>query len=415
MKDKVPPKHQQILYNQIIDERQPGTILRDFECVLRFVLELAPIPVTTTNNLLPIKLFSQMNASMSVPLRTNFKRPQHKSFPNILGLYLLLRSTGLAYIEGSGTKRALLPDDEILHFWRSLNPTERYFCLLETAMLKARAETIDRDKRCYGSYEQLYLWGDCLRRLHEKSLVAADNKEELDSLKHYPSFYNLALMQMFGLIEVRDTAPDPGKGWKVLTVRNTEFGESIYYELLNDFSLAPPVYRGDEEQPKDISYGKWQSKFKPFFPEWQKTLEFPELSVQEGVYIFKVTVWKGVWRRIAIPGDMLLDRLSDAILEVFDFWDSVHLYRFIYTDRFGVEQHIDHPLLHDSLGSDSRIPLTDKMTVQEVPLRPGRSMIFFFDFGDCWEFELLLEEIAPFDPALKKTKLLEKHGEPPEQ
>jgi hypothetical protein len=60
-------------------------------------------------------------------------------------------------------------------------------------------------------------------------------------------------------------------------------------------------------------------------------------------------------------------------------------------------------------------PLTDKVTVQEVPLRPGRSMIFFFDFGDCWEFEVLLEKIDPVDPTLNEPKILEQHGESPEQ
>ena len=42
----IPPKHQQILYNQIIDERQPGTILRDFGVLLNFVREHAPLKVT---------------------------------------------------------------------------------------------------------------------------------------------------------------------------------------------------------------------------------------------------------------------------------------------------------------------------------------------------------------------------------
>jgi hypothetical protein len=50
----VPPRHQQILYNQIIDEQQPGTILQDFGVLLEFVREHAPLNVTCTNHLLPI-------------------------------------------------------------------------------------------------------------------------------------------------------------------------------------------------------------------------------------------------------------------------------------------------------------------------------------------------------------------------
>ena len=414
-KDKIPPRRQQILYNQIIDEVQPGTILRDFECFLSFVQKNAPLTVTSTNSLLPMKLLPQLNASMSNPIQMDFKRPQHKSFPNIMGLYLLFRSTGLAYIEGSGTKRCLLVDEEILRSWQTLNPTERYFCLLETVILKARLETIDKDKRGGGYDDQLYLWGDCLRRLQEKSVELADDKGEGDWLRMFPSWYNLALMRMFGLIEIQEAAPDPGKGWKILSVRSTELGGAIYQELSVDIPVHPPFIRYDEEPPKEFVHGELQPRFQPFFPEWQKNLEIPEFGIQEGIYIFKTTIWKGVWRRIAIPGEMLLDRLSDAILEAFEFWDPDHLYRFIYTDRFGCEKYIDHPLLHEGIPCDEHVPFTDETPVQQVPLRPGRSMIFFFDFGDCWEFELLLEEIAPPDPTLKKPKLLEKHGKSPEQ
>ncbi len=44
-------------------------------------------------------------------------------------------------------------------------------------------------------------------------------------------------------------------------------------------------------------------------------------------------------------------------------------------------------------------------------------MIFFwfFDFGDNWEFNVLLERIDPVDLNLKKPKVLEKKGEAPEQ
>jgi hypothetical protein len=41
-------------------------------------------------------------------------------------------------------------------------------------------------------------------------------------------------------------------------------------------------------------------------------------------------------------------------------------------------------------------------------------MTFLFDFGDNWEFELLLEAVEP-DRAVDKVEILETHGEAPEQ
>ena len=149
-----------------------------------------------------------------------------------------------------------------------------------------------------------------------------------------------------------------------------------------------------------------QAELQEFFPEWRQNLCLPEIEIQEGTYIFKVSLGS-VWRRIVIPGTMVLDRLSDVILNSFQF-DHDHLYSFIYKGRTGKEVHVNHPYVEDA-------PFTDEVTVQEVPLRIGTSMTFLFDFGDNWQFNVQLERIDPVDPKLKKPKVLEKKGTPPEQ
>jgi hypothetical protein len=60
-----------------------------------------------------------------------------------------------------------------------------------------------------------------------------------------------------------------------------------------------------------------------------------------------------------------------------------------------------------------------KSQVQEVlvgdtPLKVGQAMTFVFDFGDWWEFEVVLERVDP-GMSLKKPVVLEAHGEPPDQ
>jgi hypothetical protein len=52
--------------------------------------------------------------------------------------------------------------------------------------------------------------------------------------------------------------------------------------------------------------------------------------------------------------------------------------------------------------------------VGDVPLRVGQKMTYLYDFGDCWEFEVTLEQVDQ-DTTVKKLRVLEMHGNPPEQ
>jgi hypothetical protein len=108
-----------------------------------------------------------------------------------------------------------------------------------------------------------------------------------------------------------------------------------------------------------------------------------------------------------IPAKLTLEDLSDAILRAFDF-DDDHLYQFSYRDRFGRTVHISHAAIE-------ALPSTGEVDVGEIPLRPGASMEYLFDFGDQWRFDVKLERIDPADDRIKKSKPLEEHGKAPLQ
>jgi hypothetical protein len=52
--------------------------------------------------------------------------------------------------------------------------------------------------------------------------------------------------------------------------------------------------------------------------------------------------------------------------------------------------------------------------VGDVPLRIGQTMTYLFDFGDCWEFDVSLEQVDP-ERVIEDSVILEAYGEPPEQ
>jgi hypothetical protein len=144
----------------------------------------------------------------------------------------------------------------------------------------------------------------------------------------------------------------------------------------------------------------------PYFPEWQNNLYVPEWAFRKGTHVFKVTLWEGLWRRIAIPADETLDELASTILDAVEF-DHDHLYTFTYQNRFGVTEHINHHYMDEG-------PWTSEVLVGDTPLKIGQAMTFVFDFGDWWEFEVTLERVDP-DMAPKKPVVLEAEGEPPDQ
>jgi len=42
-------------------------------------------------------------------------------------------------------------------------------------------------------------------------------------------------------------------------------------------------------------------------------------------------------------------------------------------------------------------------------------MKYIFDFGDNWQFDILLEAIDPPNPKVKEAKIIESHGKAPRQ
>ena len=140
-KASLSPEQEEFLQQQPIDTTGPGNILADFQVLLDFIGSKG-VPVSKSLNFFQIKSLTELNASLSNPLAIELNRPQQKSYANIHGLYLLLRASGLSYVEGKGKKCILRLDPAVLESWNSLNPTERYFNLLETWLIWGNEEIL---------------------------------------------------------------------------------------------------------------------------------------------------------------------------------------------------------------------------------------------------------------------------------
>jgi hypothetical protein len=386
---------QQFLQELSIDENQPGTIGRDFQTLIDF-FQPKGVEVSSVNNLLPLKVLSELNLRLSHPIDTKLKRPVQKSYPYINGLYLLLRSSGIGQIKVQGKKQHLILDEAVLEAWSNLNLTERYFTLLEAWLIWGNNEILGERQDAWNNlFKCIQFWA----RIPDQGLKFAKYENQQD-VSYYPGLHNIALLELFGLLTIKQGKAQEGKGWRIASVQRLPLGDAIFRLLF------PIGITGEFEDEINVNFGELQPIFQPFFPEWQHNLTLPKQGFTDGIYIFKVSVSRS-WRRIAIPAKRELSWLAGTILDAFDF-DYDHLYEFSYKDCFGRICKIGHPYMESP-------PFADQVRIGDLLLEPGASMTYLYDFGDNWKFDVQLEAINPPDSKIKKAKILEIHGDAPQQ
>lgn len=95
-----------------------------------------------------------------------------------------------------------------------------------------------------------------------------------------------------------------------------------------------------------------------------------------------------IWRMLQIKGNANLGKLHDYIQGAMG-WTNSHLHEFkIKGKRYQAEEQmyddIDNPDMHDE--QDHRI---NKL------LQEGDNFEYIYDYGDCWEHNILVEKIIP--------------------
>lgn len=400
----------QLLTAQRITDDGPGTILRDIQSMIEFI-GTGGVATGSRHGNLPPAALPELNARISQPVRIELKRPLLRDYPNLAGLFVLLRVMDLARV---GDDRLTIDEDR-LALWSSLNPTEKYFALLEAWLL-------DADEEVIGPVQRRSHFAQCSQNLMFLMARLSSRWQTFHERCHISPIYgvvsawNIQLQARFGLMEAQ---PRPlegrrgeNRGWIMEKGRRTPWGEAVTWAVAGVFTQ-----RKDEDSmlffpPEDADFGWLQPAFQPFFPEWKNVWAGEHIEEVPGTYAFKVTVDRrcaegGIWRRLAVPHHVSLDGVAAAVLDSFKF-DDDHLYEFRFQDRHGKTMVYNRPFTDDP-------PFADEITVGECGLREKETMIFHFDFGDDWIFHLRLERIEPPDKKLRRPRVIESHGKPPKQ
>jgi len=394
----------QSVKNQTFNANESGSLLKDFSSLLDFI-GTAGITVSKKNHLFSIKLLPSLNQLMSKPLESKLKRPQQKSFPHINGLYLLLRASGLTYIVPEKKDVKLMISYSALERWNSLNPSEQYFSLFYAWWHRGSDEIVGERGRgfCETYFYEIYYF---FQKNLKQGLNLRTSQHAFDSLRYRPGIHNLALMELFGFVRIELDSGLSKENWPIVKIKPTIWGKA----LLKCFAKDIACFENFEfEMLNSQPIETWGSEVKAYIPTWINNLE-PEQAddVIEGEIIFKVSLGKA-YRKLAIPSTIILDELARNILSAFDF-NNDHLYEFIFKNDYGITEQIVHSGVESENGCD-----TSNLLVGELPIYEGMELIFHFDFGDDWQFLLVVESLVEGSSDSLKSKVIEQQGTPPEQ
>jgi Plasmid pRiA4b ORF-3-like protein len=352
------------------------------------------------------KHLAELNALLSRPLAIALKRPQQKSYPHINGLFVLLRASGLTYVAMGKKQTRLMLNQTVLASWEALNPAERYFALFEAWWQRGNGESI-------GERGGFGFWGNhfsnCIhffkKTLQDQPVGKNLSANDFDRLRYYPGFHHLALMELFGFVAITLDAAVNNANWPVVNVDATRWGHVVLGCLSGSFAVG--LFEENQAEEK-LAMGLLD-EIKAYRPELKNTLLLPQSEILADANVtFKVTLLKAS-RTLSISSAASLDDLASVILGAFDF-DNDHLYEFSYKDVYGITASISHPYAENENGL-----FTPDYRVGQMPLYVGMNVTFLFDFGDNWEFLLVVEAIDTEGKPLAKPKVIKREGKSPEQ
>ena len=388
--EKLSPSRKSLLKQTTIDRLLPGPILANSQALIDAIG--TGMQTTSEYFALPQRVLAELNEMLVDPLLHDLKRPQIRSFPTLMGLFILLRSTGLAVGE-TKPKRAVLIDMAMLEKWQALNPTEQYFALMASWLYDASLQCVGLgSRRGSGMIHELRS-----SYLHLTDRITVLENNRFGIMYGIERSVTVSLLHQFGWVRLTyDAEPAPGDAADVRKIERTEFGDTMFNAICQ---------LGSDE---DEDVQTLQANLQVYFPDWKNNLAQSEPEFRQGQHTFKVSLGK-IWRRIVSPANVDLEQLANTILDAYKF-DREHMYQFELRDTAGRSIVIAGPHLDDANY------FAEELRVGDVPLQIGDSMIFHYDFSYDWRFKVTLESVdETISGKMKTPKVTEKSGAAPKQ
>ncbi len=132
-------------------------------------------------------------------------------------------------------------------------------------------------------------------------------------------------------------------------------------------------------------------------------------------HIFRVSLKSKLYREIEIEGSRSLRDLAEAIVGAFDF-DFDHAFGF-YSKLTGPyhQSPEQYELFADMEGGDSDAESVERTKIAQAFPEVGKKLLFVFDYGDEWRFQVQLIALGEKTPKTRYPRLVAAVGEAPSQ
>jgi hypothetical protein len=435
-----------------VSETEPTPIVRDFGIFTDF-LSNNRVVLTPKNQQLAKATLYQLNKLMATYVTEDNPNFNQFSYP-LLNLFYNLALAGklLRKVQAKGNRYELQPTERYSSY-QALRTVEKYFYLLETLWIqvdwKELNPTHGRDDVGL-NMENVFKF---VSQQVPNKVIKVDSaqneifKELLDSLNRHVltlSFYGLwevtkdeeAASILYSKYDFRASTITPSEFGVVMatvlaTVRNLpfwnvpirrEYGEDNLipgaslsrhnrYILIQDMIEKYKTGKKTQnyKQVGSVSGGeKFIQAFSGLFApgELEATL-IGKQPKTDGNYTFKVSLNKRTWRRIVLSGKHTLEDMHMITQEAFEF-DNDHLYSFFMDGKAWSPNSFKCTL-------DEQGPYVTEAIIGELGLEAGDEILYLFDYGDEWEFKVLLEHKDEDGSRVLKPLITERHGKSPEQ
>jgi len=125
------------------------------------------------------------------------------------------------------------------------------------------------------------------------------------------------------------------------------------------------------------------------------------------IFDCKVSLGKKCYRVIRCLPEHTFEDLHIAIQKAFDF-DDDHLYAFYLDGKRYSKNTVNAPYMEEP-------PSASEVCLNDVRLINNQHILYLFDFGDCWHFDIAINIKNEEGIVLKWPKIIESVGEAPEQ
>lgn len=411
-------------------------ILRDFETFINY-FENNRVKLTSREQWIPPKILYELNTKMTGYVTPNPTLRTPQKFYVLLNFLYNLALDSKLFTKTKGKGGFYLEPTERLKLYKDLTSTERYFFLLETFWIDMDWELIAIDSRfkideIIGSLE-LFLMEDIFLKKSSKIKIPKWYEDIPFRISSIREIIFLVLC-FYGLLNVKlsDTSADEYYRYQISISKAslTPLGALLFPILAKKrrIDLWNIPYRkkslgelhpipgsplpGRSKRKTEASYVE-EPFFAPFVELFQGELAktLPRIKEEEkfvdGTYIFRVSLTnnKDIWRRIKVPADYTLDDLAYIILDAYNF-DHDHLYSFFMDGKKWSSFAYTSPY-------DSEGPHADNVQIGELNLELKKRILFLYDYGDEWCFDVVLEKID--EKKIEKAKISERHGKSPPQ